>query len=327
MVHFFYDTDDCTSIIQFLKIGLSDFSFGFAEPEEVFRFEPLFGRTPLAADANNQILMSEVLSVSIPFKPVNPIASFAALRQSMLYSWVFIAFIVALLVTEIMLDFQNSFWWLLAYMPPLFLFMAIEFTQADLSSSSFVSVWLGFHSLMHLIIKTCTGMVKVLFWSFESWLIWVNLLLMLIFAEIGAYFSGVAVSPEHTLLNNLTVVLGGFFVTTFDAFKVPSSHSILDFFFSKPLLFIHLYSLPDPQRSKFTWRLHMSVLLVLLFAIARVVIKDQFYEPVFLEYGPVCLLYCSDTRQLAMSCARTALIFVWYVSLRSKIMFTLQLFS
>jgi hypothetical protein len=77
-----------------------------------------------------------------------------------------------------------------------------------------------FDVFIHLVFLLIAGMFKVLFWSFEAWLIWVNLLLILIFAELGVYYSGAVASAEHTLLNNLTVVLGGFFVTTFDAFKV-----------------------------------------------------------------------------------------------------------
>jgi hypothetical protein len=112
----------------------------FAAPDdEILRLEPLFDRTPLVADSNNEILLSQMLFVSVPFKPVNPIAWFVKVRQSPLYSWVFITFLLVLLLTEVLLDFQHSFLWLLAYMPPIFLFMAIEFTQADLSSSSFVS--------------------------------------------------------------------------------------------------------------------------------------------------------------------------------------------
>jgi hypothetical protein len=54
---------------------------------------------------------------------------------------------------------------------------------------------------------------------------------------------------------------------------------------------------------------HLLCLLLLLAVLARLVILDQFVSPLIDVYGPICIIYCSDTRQLAMTCARNALIF------------------
>jgi hypothetical protein len=73
-------------------------------------------------------------------------------------------------------------------------------------------------------------MAKVLFWSFETWLIWINLLLMTVFAEIGIYYSDApvsAASPPASLLYNITILVNGLFFTMFDAFKVCFHFSFL----------------------------------------------------------------------------------------------------
>jgi hypothetical protein len=73
-------------------------------------------------------------------------------------------------------------------------------------------------------VLSLSDLLKIIFWSFESWLIWVNLLLVVVFAAVGIKNSDEPGDADSllvvSLLQNIMLLFVGMFVTTFDAFKV-----------------------------------------------------------------------------------------------------------
>jgi hypothetical protein len=110
-----------------------------AQPEsssfvEEFRIEPLFARTPLIEDPANQHFNTSNLFISIAFVPLITHPFFVHLRHQWWYQWAFIAFILFVVVTQMIVPFQTSFWWMLLYFVPFCCFAVVELTEADKST-------------------------------------------------------------------------------------------------------------------------------------------------------------------------------------------------
>ena len=70
--------------------------------------------------------------------------------------------------------------------------------------------------------------------------------------------------------------------------------------------------LRDPQRTEFGSRVRTFCIFLLLVVLGRVMILDRFFYPMF-DTLEICILFCSDTRQLAIAFCQTWAIFTVYI--------------
>jgi hypothetical protein len=143
-----------------------------------------------------------------------------------------------------------------------------------------------------------TDLLKALFYSFETWFIWVNLIGIYVYSMYGVYskpldapfrtavFNSVDHERNSVTISYLMITLTGFVSSIMDAF----------------------------QKSAVGNRIRVLIILMFLIVIVRVMSIDRLEGNVFYAQ-PVWFLYESDTRSLVLQCMQNVVVFFGYVTI------------